>query len=191
MEKRRNAAHKIQNIVGEYIRKGKFERLRSVLEGITAQYASADDPQYRRGGALAVAAAVSGMDVQTATQHLDIISEAVITRFSDQDDSVRKDAVESLFNIVKFVGHRILPIFPIVFTSLTKLFADRSDAVVTAAQQLNERLISTFATNDYDKESFLKIFVATIKENMHTQHPRIQSLILSWIREMDKVKGKS
>eukprot|EP01138_Halocafeteria_seosinensis_P011165 gb/GECG01011403.1/.p1 GENE.gb/GECG01011403.1/~~gb/GECG01011403.1/.p1 ORF type:complete len:714 (+),score=100.82 gb/GECG01011403.1/:1-2142(+) len=188
VEKRRTASHKIQHIVGELIRRGKFEQLRNVLEGITAQYASADDPHYRRGGAIAVAAAVAGMDVQTATQHLDIISEAVITRFSDQDDSVRKDAVESMFNIIKFVGHRILPIFPIVFTALVKLFADRSDPVVNAAQQLNERLLSTFATTEYDKESFLKIFVASIKENMHTQHPRIQTLILGWIREMDKVK---
>lgn len=83
---------------------------------------------------------------QDTGQYTEDLLLPILACFTDSDTRVRFYACESLYNVVKVARGAVLPLFPDIFSALSKLAADPEQHVKNASEHL-DRLLKVFIAN--------------------------------------------
>lgn len=165
-------------MVGEFSKTKNHSQIKKLIENFATQYCVSKDPNKRKGGLIALAscAIALGPDCELFIHEL---LHPVMNCLMDTDTRVRYFASESLYNIVKISRQAIIPMFPEVFSALSRLVAD-PDVAVKNASELLDRLLKDIITENsqiFDLPSFIPL----LRERVLTKNSFARQFLISWI----------
>jgi vacuole morphology and inheritance protein 14 len=182
-EKRKMGALELEQLIREAKEAKDTEKINTIINFITVQFALSASGNQRKGGLIALAAAAIGLGTET-WRYLNKLVPPVLRCFSDQDGRVRYYACEALYNISKVARGRILNSFNEIFEGLCRLSADK-DLNVKNGAQLLDRLIKDIVT---ESDSFdIERFIPLLKERIHVTNAFVRSFLIGWITVLDSV----
>lgn len=165
-------------LVIEFNKSKNNAQIKKLIESFSTQYCISKDPNKRKGGLIALAscAIALGADCENFINEL---LTPVLNCLLDPDTRVRYFASESLYNIVKISRQAIIPMFPEIFSALSRLVAD-PDVSVKNASELLDRLLKDIITEN--SQIFdLPSFVPLLRERVLTKNSFARQFLISWI----------
>lgn len=165
-------------LVIEFNKNKNNAQIKKLIESFSTQYCISKDPNKRKGGLIALAscAIALGADCENFINEL---LTPVLNCLLDPDTRVRYFASESLYNIVKISRQAIIPMFPEIFSALSRLVAD-PDVSVKNASELLDRLLKDIITEN--SQIFdLPSFVPLLRERVLTKNSFARQFLISWI----------
>lgn len=162
----------------EFSKTKNHSQIKKLIENFATQYCVSKDPNKRKGGLIALASCsiALGSDCELFIHEL---LHPVLNCLLDTDTRVRYFASESLYNIVKISRQAIIPMFPEVFSALSRLVAD-PDVAVKNASELLDRLLKDIITENsqiFDLPSFIPL----LRERVLTKNSFARQFLISWI----------
>lgn len=143
-------------MVKEFAAVNNTGQIKRMLKILGQDFTLSQNPHARKGGliglaAIAIALGKVGFTVtfwvlilitflQDTACYTDELIKPILGCLSDQDLRVRYYACESLYNVVKVARSSVLPHFPTIFNSLSKIATD-SDQNIKNASELLDRLL--------------------------------------------------
>ena len=126
--------------------------------------------------ALAATSIALGKDSE---KYINDLVNPILNCLLDIDTRVRYFAAESLYNVVKVSRGAIIPLFPDIFTSLSRLVTDADLSVKNAAELLDRLLkdIVTESSQTFDLTSFIPL----LRDRVYTKNSFGRQFVISWI----------
>lgn len=184
-ERRKSAAHDIENLIKALVEKGDVAKINALITFLGDEFVRSPSPNYRKGGLIGLAACAIGL-IDNAKVYLDLLVEPVFKCFDDPESRVRYYACESMFNIVKVCREHTLRYFNKIFDGLCKLCVDVNIDVKNGVQLL-DRLVKDIVTecDSFDVSSFIPLLQKYITQT----NPYIRHTLVMWISALDSVPG--
>lgn len=153
-------------------------QIKKLIETFSTQYCVSKDPNKRKGGLIALASCAIALG-QDCDAYISELLTPVLNCLLDPDTRVRYFASESLYNVVKISRQAIIPMFPEIFSALSRLVAD-PDVSVKNASELLDRLLKDIITEN--SQIFdLPSFVPLLRERVLTKNSFARQFMISWI----------
>ncbi|CAJ0863537.1 8567_t:CDS:10 [Entrophospora sp. SA101] len=213
-EKRKAAALEIEKLIRTHFASNNVEKIKSIIEKLTQDFAYSAHQNSRNGGLIGLAAAAIALGPDVAP-YLDDIATPVLHCFTDQESRVRYYACESMYNIAKVSKGEILRYFNEIFDAMSKLAAD-ADLPVKNGTELLDRLIKDIAAEQSttyvsvldapslvsnDDQDFstdpmniprttafsLPKFIPLLAERIRVKNPFTRLFLVSWITVLDSI----
>ncbi|ELR18739.1 uncharacterized protein ACA1_040440 [Acanthamoeba castellanii str. Neff] len=143
-EKRKMGALELEQLIRDSKDAKDTEKINTIINFITSQFALSSSGNQRKGGLIALAATAIGLGAET-WRYLNKLVPPVLKCFGDQDSRVRYYACEAMYNISKVARGRTLTFFNEIFEGLCRLSADK-DLNVKNGAQLLDRLVKDIVT---------------------------------------------
>ncbi|XP_001861850.2 protein VAC14 homolog [Culex quinquefasciatus] len=183
-EKRKMAASEIEKMVIEFNAKKNVAQIRRIIEVLSRDFVTSNDSNKKKGGLIALAA--TSIALQKDTEHfIEELVNPVLNCLMDTDKGVRYFASESLYNVIKVARGAIIPMFPSLFVSLSRLVTDPDQAVKNGSELLDRMLkdivIESNATFD------LNVFIPLVRERIFAKNSFARQFIISWISVLNTV----
>lgn len=102
-----------------------YAQIRKLIKVLSDNFTTSRDSNKRKGGLLGMAATSIGLGRDTDKFVEDLVAPVLVC-LSDPEVRVRYFASESLYNIVKVARSSTIPLFPKMFSSLSRLVTGRS-----------------------------------------------------------------
>ncbi|CRL04170.1 CLUMA_CG017278, isoform A [Clunio marinus] len=183
-EKRKLAAQEVEKMIVEFNRSKNTTQIKKLIETFAIQYCISKDPNKRKGGLIALASCAIALGPDAGGYNNELLTP-VLNCLMDPDTKVRYFASESLYNIVKISRQAIIPMFPEIFSALSRLVAD-TDAAVKNASELLDRLMKDIITEN--SQIFdLPSFVPLLRERVLTKNSFARQFLISWISILNAV----
>lgn len=184
-DKRKTAALEIEKMVKEFAAVNNTGQIKRMLKILGQDFALSQNPHARKGGLIGLAAIAIALGKDTACYTEELI-KPILGCLSDQDLRVRYYACESLYNVVKVARSSVLPHFPTIFNSLSKIATD-SDQNIKNASELLDRLLKDIVAESpkFDLEGFIPL----LRERIYTKSPFSRQFIISWISVLNSEPG--
>lgn len=165
-------------MVQEFAKTKSTTQIKKLIETFTTQYCNSKDPNRRKGGLIALASVAIALGSDSDAYVGELLAP-VLNCLLDPDTRVRYFASESLYNIVKISRQAIIPMFPEVFSALSRLVTD-ADVSVKNASELLDRLLKDIITEN--SQIFdLPSFVPLLRERVLTKNSFARQFLISWI----------
>lgn len=165
-------------MIQDFNRSKNTAQIKKLIETFSTQYCVSKDPNKRKGGLIAIASCAIALGSDSENYINDMLTP-VLTCLLDPDTRVRYFASESLYNIVKISRQSIIPLFPEIFSALSKLVSD-PDVSVKNASELLDRLLKDIITENsqiFDLPSFAPL----LREKILTKNSFARQFLISWI----------
>ena len=165
-------------MVQEFSKTKNSTQIKKLIETFATQYCISKDPNKRKGGLIALASVAIALGPDSDAYIGELLTP-VLNCLLDPDTRVRYFASESLYNIVKISRQAIIPLFPDVFSALSKLVSD-PDVSVKNASELLDRLLKDIITENsqiFDLPSFIPL----LRERLLTKNSFARQFLISWI----------
>jgi vacuole morphology and inheritance protein 14 len=165
-------------MVQEFNKSKNNAQIKKLINQFSSQYCVSKDPNKRKGGLIALASCSIALGSDSGEYIGDLLTP-VLNCLLDPDTRVRYFASESLYNIVKIARQSIIPMFPEVFSALSRLVSD-PDVAVKNASELLDRLLKDIITENssiFDLPSFIPL----LRERVHTKNSFARQFLISWI----------
>ncbi|CAB3376141.1 Hypothetical predicted protein [Cloeon dipterum] len=176
-EKRKAAAVEIEKMVRDFNVSNNSTQIKKLLKILGQDFALSQNPHFRKGGHIGLAAVAIGLGPDCA-QYVPELIEPLLASFTVNDSRVRYYACEALHNVAKVARHEILPSFPQIFNALCGLVAD-PDLNVRNAAELLDRILKDIVT---ESQTFdLTILIPLLGERIYTKSNFSREYILSWV----------
>jgi len=178
-EKRKQGALEVEAMVKEWSCSNQQDKknLVSLINFLSENFMAHTNPNYRKGGLIALAAVAIGLGGDIHTIISDIV-DPILRCFIDTDPRVRYYACESLYNVAKVSRGKILTFFNDIFDGMCKLCAD-SDLHVKNGTKLLDRLIKDIIseTPHFDTQKFIPL----LQERITSTNPFVRQFLLGWV----------
>ncbi|GIY11278.1 protein VAC14 homolog [Caerostris extrusa] len=182
-EKRKTAALEIEKMVKDFLRVGETGEIRKLLRVLGQDFTLSQNVNSRKGGLIGLAAMSVALGKDTSL-YVDDLVQPVLSCFNDQDTRVRYYACETLYNVIKVARGSVLPFFPEIFDSLSRLSAD-PDQPVKNASELVDRLLKDIVA---ESSSFdLPAFIPLLRERIYSKNAFTRQFIISWVSTLDSI----
>ncbi|XP_053682737.1 protein VAC14 homolog [Sabethes cyaneus] len=183
-EKRKIAASEIEKMVADFNAKKNFGQIRRIIDVLSKDFVTSNDSNKKKGGLIALAATSIALGKDTE-KFIDEIVNPVLNCLMDSDTRVRYFASESLYNVVKVSRGSIIPMFPSLFTSLSRLVTDPDQSVKNGSELL-DRLLKDIVI---ESSSFfdLDAFIPLVRERIMAKNSFSRQFIISWISVLNSV----
>lgn len=182
-DKRKQASTEIEKLVRNFNQHGKTNEIRKLLKILGQDLISNANPNYRKGGAIGLAAMAVGLGKDSSNFSVEIVLP-IVSSLSDQDSRVRYYACEALYNVVKVIRGDILPLFNKLFDILCDLTADPDQSIRTGAELLDRLLKDIVAeTPSFDVASFIPM----LRERLYNQKPLTQRFVVNWVQLLNDI----
>ncbi|XP_055551770.1 protein VAC14 homolog [Wyeomyia smithii] len=183
-EKRKIAASEIEKMVADFNIKKNFGQIRRIIDVLSKDFVTSTDSNKKKGGLIALAATSIALGKDTE-QFIDEIVNPILNCLMDSDTRVRYFASESLYNVVKVSRGSIIPMFPSLFTSLSRLVTDPDQSVKNGSELL-DRLLKDIVI---ESSSFfdLDAFIPLVRERILAKNSFARQFIISWISVLNSV----
>ncbi|CAO1392829.1 unnamed protein product [Diamesa tonsa] len=177
-EKRKIAALEIEKLVQEFNKNKNSTQIKKLIETFVSSFLTSKDPNKRKGGLIALASTSIALGRDTE-QYIYEIVNPILNCLVDPDTRVRYFASESLYNVVKVSRQSIIPVFPDIFSALSRLVSDPDMSVKNASELLDRLLkdIVSESTQLFDLTSFVPL----LRERVLTKNSFARQFIISWI----------
>lgn len=165
-------------MVQEFNKSKNSAQIKKLISQFATQYCQSKDPNKRKGGLIALASCSIALGHDSAEFITELLNP-VLSCLQDPDTRVRYFASESLYNIVKIARQAIIPMFPEIFSALSRLVAD-PDVSVKNASELLDRLLKDIITENsqiFDLPSFIPL----LRERISTKNSFARQFLISWI----------
>lgn len=126
-------------MVAEFNNAKNTKQIQKILKVLEREFVTSRDLNKKKGGLIALAGASIGLGKDTEVFINDLV-HPILNCLSDADTKVRYSATESLYNVVKVARSSIIPIFPEIFSALSRLVTD-PDQNVKNGSELLDRLL--------------------------------------------------
>lgn len=167
-----------RRMVLEFNKTKNSTQIKKLIETFSTQYCVSKDPNKRKGGLIALASCAIALG-QDCDAYISELLTPVLNCLLDPDTRVRYFASESLYNVVKISRQAIIPMFPEIFSALSRLVAD-PDVSVKNASELLDRLLKDIITEN--SQIFdLPSFVPLLRERVLTKNSFARQFMISWI----------
>ncbi|XP_019562748.3 protein VAC14 homolog [Aedes albopictus] len=183
-EKRKIAATEIEKMVADFNAKKSYGQIRRIIEVLSKDFVTSNDSNKKKGGLIALAAASIALGKDTE-RFIEEIVNPILNCLMDTDTRVRYFASESLYNVVKVSRGSIIPLFPSLFTSLSRLVTD-PDQNVKNGSELLDRLLKDIvieSSGSFDLDSFIPL----VRERIMAKNSFARQFIISWISVLNAV----
>ncbi|KAL1513807.1 hypothetical protein ABEB36_003166 [Hypothenemus hampei] len=176
-DKRKTAALEIEKMVKDFAAINNTGQIKRILKILGQDFTLSQNPHARKGGLIGLAAIAIALGKETET-YIDYLLKPILGCLSDQDLRVRYHACESLYNVVMVCRGAVLPHFPAIFNTLSKIATD-SDHTIKNASELLDRLLKDIVTESSYFD--LKGFIPLLRERIYTKSPFSRQFVISWI----------
>lgn len=140
-------------MVNEFHNVKNTHQVKRIILVLGKDFATSSDSNKRKGGLIGLAACSIALGKDSGKFITELI-QPILNCLSDADTRVRFFASESLYNVVKVARTAIIPLFPDIFASLSRLVAD-PDMAVKNGSELLDRLLKV-------GDSFFLVFTSEI-----------------------------
>ncbi|XP_062552175.1 protein VAC14 homolog [Armigeres subalbatus] len=183
-EKRKIAATEIEKMVADFNAKKSYAQIRRIIEVLSKDFVTSNDSNKKKGGLIALAAASIALGKDTE-RFIEEIVNPILNCLMDTDTRVRYFASESLYNVVKVSRGSIIPLFPSLFTSLSRLVTDPDQSVKNGSELLDRLLkdIVIESSHSFDLDSFIPL----VRERIMAKNSFARQFIISWISVLNAV----
>ncbi|XP_058836693.1 protein VAC14 homolog isoform X2 [Topomyia yanbarensis] len=183
-EKRKIAASEIEKMVADFNAKKNLNQIRRIIDVLSKDFVTSNDSNKKKGGLIALAATSIALGRDT-DKFIDELVNPILNCLMDTDTRVRYFASESLYNVVKVSRGSIIPQFPSLFTSLSRLVTDPDQSVKNGSElldrQLKDIVIESSSTFDLDA------FIPLVRERILAKNSFARQFIISWISVLNAV----
>nr|XP_019562748.2 protein VAC14 homolog [Aedes albopictus] len=183
-EKRKIAATEIEKMVADFNAKKSYGQIRRIIEVLSKDFVTSNDSNKKKGGLIALAAASIALGKDTE-RFIEEIVNPILNCLMDTDTRVRYFASESLYNVVKVSRGSIIPLFPSLFTSLSRLVTD-PDQNVKNGSELLDRLLKDIVIES-SGSFYLDSFIPLVRERIMAKNSFARQFIISWISVLNAV----
>uniref|UniRef100_A0A1Q3FD56 Protein VAC14 homolog n=1 Tax=Culex tarsalis TaxID=7177 RepID=A0A1Q3FD56_CULTA len=183
-EKRKMAASEIEKMVIEFNAKKNVGQIRRIIEVLSRDFVTSNDSNKKKGGLIALAA--TSIALQKDTEHfIEELVNPILNCLMDTDTRVRFFASESLYNVIKVARGAVIPMFPSLFVSLSRLVTDPDQAVKNGSELLDRLLkdIVIESNSTFD----LNVFIPLVRERIFAKNSFARQFIISWISVLNAV----
>lgn len=171
-------------MVLEFIAIKNYTQIKKLLRVLGEDFAMSTDSNKRKGGLLGLAATSIALGKESE-KFIDELIKPVLNCLQDADLRVRYFASESIYNIVKVARGSIIPLFPDIFITLSRLVTD-PDQTVKNGSELLDRLLKDIVTES--SHSFdLKGFIPLLRERVYTKNSFARQFVISWVSVLNVV----
>lgn len=183
-DKRKIAATEIEKMVADFNAKKNYGQIRRIIEVLSKDFVTSNDSNKKKGGLIALAATSIALGRDTE-RFIEEIVNPILNCLMDTDTRVRYFASESLFNVVKVSRGSIIPLFPSLFTSLSRLVTDPDHSVKNGSELLDRQLkdIVIESSSSFDLDSFIPL----VRERIMAKNSFARQFIISWISVLNAV----
>ncbi|EAT36537.1 AAEL011389-PA [Aedes aegypti] len=183
-DKRKIAATEIEKMVADFNVKKNYGQIRRIIEVLSKDFVTSNDSNKKKGGLIALAATSIALGRDTE-RFIEEIVNPILNCLMDTDTRVRYFASESLFNVVKVSRGSIIPLFPSLFTSLSRLVTDPDHSVKNGSELLDRQLkdIVIESSSSFDLDSFIPL----VRERIMAKNSFARQFIISWISVLNAV----
>ncbi|XP_055618469.1 protein VAC14 homolog [Toxorhynchites rutilus septentrionalis] len=183
-EKRRVAASEIEKMVADFNSKKNVAQIKRIIEVLSRDFVTSNDSNKKKGGLIALAATSIALGKDTE-MFIDEIVNPALNCLMDTDTRVRYFASESIYNVVKVSRGSIIPMFPSLFTSLSRLVTDPDQNVKTGSELLDRLLkdIVIESASCFDLDAFMPL----VRERIMAKNSFARQFIISWISVLNAV----
>jgi vacuole morphology and inheritance protein 14 len=171
-------------LVQEFHKSKNNAQIKKLIETFSTQYCVSKDPHKRKGGLIALASCAIALG-SDCNNFINELLTPVLNCLLDPDTRVRYFASESLYNIVKISRQAIIPMFPEIFSALSRLVAD-PDVAVKNASELLDRLLKDIITENSQIFDLVS-FVPLLRERVLTKNSFARQFLISWIAILNAV----
>ncbi|KAJ6637968.1 Protein VAC14 like, partial [Pseudolycoriella hygida] len=170
-EKRKAAALEIEKMVSEFNKAKNANQIRKLLNLLGNDFSISRDSNKRKGGLIGLAAVSIGLG-KDSEKFINELVRPILNCLADPELKVRYFASESLYNVVKVARGAIVPLFPDIFSALSRLVTDpdQSDIVTESSQT-------------FDLDSFIPL----IRERVYPNNSFSRQFVISWISVLNAV----
>ncbi|XP_065072860.1 protein VAC14 homolog [Ochlerotatus camptorhynchus] len=183
-DKRKIAASEIEKMVVDFNVKKNHGQIRRIIEVLSKDFVTSNDSNKKKGGLIALAATSIALGKDTE-RFIEEIVNPILNCLMDTDTRVRYFASESLYNVVKVSRGSIIPLFPNLFTSLSRLVTDPDQSVKNGSELLDRLLkdIVIESSNSFDLDAFIPL----VRERILAKNSFARQFIISWISVLNAV----
>ncbi|XP_055679622.1 protein VAC14 homolog [Lutzomyia longipalpis] len=183
-DKRKLASQEVEKMVAEFNNAKNTKQIQKILKVLEREFVTSRDLNKKKGGLIALAGASIGLGKDTEVFINDLV-HPILNCLSDADTKVRYSATESLYNVVKVARSSIIPIFPEIFSALSRLVTD-PDQNVKNGSELLDRLLKDIVTES--SQTFaLDSFIPLLRERIYAKNSFARQFIISWISILNAV----
>lgn len=171
-------------MVADFNVKKNYGQIRRIIEVLSKDFVTSNDSNKKKGGLIALAATSIALGRDTE-RFIEEIVNPILNCLMDTDTRVRYFASESLFNVVKVSRGSIIPLFPSLFTSLSRLVTDPDHSVKNGSELLDRQLkdIVIESSSSFDLDSFIPL----VRERIMAKNSFARQFIISWISVLNAV----
>ncbi|XP_037026812.1 protein VAC14 homolog [Bradysia coprophila] len=183
-EKRKAAALEIEKMVNEFNKAKNTNQIRKLLNLLGNDFAISRDSNKRKGGLIGLAAVSIGLG-KDSEKYINDLVRPILNCLSDPELKVRYFASESLYNVVKVARGAIVPLFPDIFSALSRLVTDPDQSVKNGSELL-DRLLKDIVTENsqtFDLDSFIPL----IRERVYPNNSFSRQFVISWVSVLNAV----
>lgn len=183
-DKRKIAATEIEKMVADFNAKKNYGQIRRIIEVLSKDFVTSNDSNKKKGGLIALAATSIALGKDTE-RFIEEIVNPILNCLMDTETKVRYFASESLYNVVKVSRGSIIPLFPSLFTSLSRLVTDPDQSVKNGSELLDRLLkdIVIECSSSFDLDAFIPL----VRERILANNSFARQFIISWISVLNAV----
>ncbi|XP_055612874.1 protein VAC14 homolog [Uranotaenia lowii] len=183
-EKRKIAASEIEKMVADFNSKKNYPQIRKIIEVLSRELVTSNDSNKKKGGLIALAATSIALQ-RDIEMFIDEIINPVLNCLMDTDTRVRYFASESLYNVIKVGRASVIPMFPSLFTSLSRLVTDPDQSVKNGSELLDRLLkdVVIESSQHFEMDSFIPL----VRERIFAKNSFARQFIISWISVLNSV----
>ncbi|XP_055700126.1 protein VAC14 homolog [Phlebotomus papatasi] len=183
-DKRKLASQEVEKMVAEFNNAKSTKQIQKILKVLEREFVTSRDLNKKKGGLIALAGASIGLGKDTELFINELVNP-ILNCLSDADTKVRYAATESLYNVVKVARSSIVPLFPDIFSALSRLVTD-PDQNVKNGSELLDRLLKDIVTES--SQTFaLDSFIPLLRERIYAKNSFARQFIISWISILNAV----
>uniref|UniRef100_A0A6B2EIP5 Protein VAC14 homolog n=1 Tax=Phlebotomus kandelakii TaxID=1109342 RepID=A0A6B2EIP5_9DIPT len=183
-DKRKLASQEVEKMVAEFNNAKNTKQIQKILKVLERDFVTSRDLNKKKGGLIALAGASIGLGKDTELFINELVNP-ILNCLSDADTKVRYAATESLYNVVKVARSSIIPLFPDIFSALSRLVTD-PDQNVKNGSELLDRLLKDIVTES--SQTFaLDSFIPLLRERIYAKNSFARQFIISWISILNAV----
>lgn len=171
-------------MVSEFIAIKNYTQIKKLLKVLGEDFAMSTDSNKKKGGLLGLAATSIALGKESE-KFIDELVKPVLNCLQDNDLRVKFFASESFYNIVKVARGAIIPLFPDIFTALSRLVTDPDQTVKNGSELLDRLLkdIVTESAHTFDLNGLIPL----IRERVMTRSSSARQFLISWISVLNVV----
>lgn len=212
-------------MVNEFNKAKNTNQIRKLLNLLGNDFAISRDSNKRKGGLIGLAAVSIGLGkvsssqrsnemenakhqlyLQDSEKYINDLVRPILNCLADPELKVRYFASESLYNVVKVARGAIVPLFPDIFSALSRLVTDPDQSVKNGSELLDRLLkvsVSDFVVNIHFLNDFFPLkqdivtessqtfdldsFIPLIRERVYPNNSFSRQFVISWVSVLNAV----